>query len=132
MQFIHQRRAVLLMKQQPAFRRQLPRPCLRVGQVDLAQSFQHIATLFREVRGNLDYLPSSMSQTVGKQDFHARQFGRVPRKSVAHLNGRIQLCRAPLQHIGEILARNLDQQLITCLEADQTRTRVLNVEDDIE
>ena len=46
-----------------------------------------------------------MRQTVGQQDFHVRQLWRVPRESVAHLNGRIPLCRALLQNIGEILAR---------------------------
>ena len=48
-----------------------------------------------------------MRQTVGQQDFHTRQLWRVPRESVAHLNGRIQFRRALLQNIGEILARML-------------------------
>jgi hypothetical protein len=84
-----------------------PRAPRRVGLIDLAQGLQHIPAFLGEVRGNVYNLPSSMSHTVSQQDFHTRQLRRVPRESVAHLNGCVQFRRALFQDISEILARML-------------------------
>jgi hypothetical protein len=59
---------VLLMKQQAVLRRQFGGARFRIIFIDAAQRFQNITAWFREVRGDLYELPSSVRQTVGRQD----------------------------------------------------------------
>ena len=55
-----------------------------VEAVNGAQRFQHIPALFGEVSGNVYYLPSSMSQTVGQQNSTPGSCG-VFRERASHL-----------------------------------------------
>src|ERR1700691_6496846 len=73
--------------------------------IDVAQRLQNITAWFREVRGHVYKLPSSMSQTVSEQDLRAvAQFGCIARQRITHLQGSGEIRAAVLEHIAQIFA----------------------------
>ena len=78
---------------------------LRIIFIDVAQRFENITAWFREVRGYVYKLPSSMSQTVSEQNLGAvAQFRCIARQRITHLQRRGEIRSAVLEHIAQIFA----------------------------
>ena len=93
---------VLLVEAEPGLGREAQLLGLGLVLVNLAQGFQHVLALLREVGGQVHKLPSAVAEAMGQDRLEL--FGMIARERVAHLDGGWGVGGATGQQLIQVLA----------------------------